>query len=57
MTNNPIMGRQNAVKSVSQIFQGHGKLSEEEEEQAKRLIREFAEFNKRGSFETGENSE
>lgn len=55
--NNPMMGRQNAVKSVSQIFQGHGQLSDEEEEQAKRLIREFAEFNKKGSFDTGENQE
>ena len=55
MKNNRTMERQNAVKSVSQIFQGQGKLSEEEEQQAKRLIEEFAEFNKRGSFDTGEN--
>ena len=55
--NNPTMERQNAVKSVSQIFQGHGKLNEEEEKQAKRLIQEFAEFNKRGTFDTGENQE
>jgi hypothetical protein len=54
MTNNRTMERQNAVKSVSQIFQGHGKLSDEEERQAKRLIQEFAEFNKKGSFRTEE---
>jgi len=50
MSNNRSMERQNATKSVAQIFQGAGPLSEEQEQQAKRLIREFSEFNKRGTF-------
>jgi len=53
--NNPTMERQNAVKSVSQIFQGHGKLSDDEEQQFKRLVRETAYFNRVGKFQTGEN--
>ena len=57
MSNNRTMERQNAVKSVSQIFQGHGKLSEDEEKQFKRLVRETAHFNKVEKFEKGENQE
>ena len=44
------MERQNAVKSVSQIFQGSGPLDEEEERQFKQLVEDVAEFNKTGSF-------
>lgn len=57
MSNNRSMERQNATKSVAQIFQGQGKLSEDEEQQFKRLVRETAHFNKVGSFETGENQQ
>jgi hypothetical protein len=57
MRNSQTMERQNAVKSVSQIFQGAGPLDEEEEKQFKRLVREAAHFNKVGKFEKGENQE
>ena len=50
MKNNRSMERQNATKSVAQIFQGAGPLTEAQEQQAKQLILEFSEFNKRGTF-------
>ncbi len=44
------MERQNAAKTVGQVFQGQGPLTEEEEQQFKELIEDVAEFNKRGRF-------
>ena len=44
------MERQNAAKTVGQVFQGQGPLTEEEEKQFKRLIQDVSEFNKRGRF-------
>ncbi|WP_049937165.1 hypothetical protein [Haloplanus natans] len=47
---NKTMERQNAAKTVGQVFQGQGPLTEEEEQQFKELIEDVAEFNKRGRF-------
>lgn len=47
---NKTMERQNAAKTVGQVFQGQGPLTDEEEQQFKQLIEDVAEFNKRGRF-------
>lgn len=56
MTNKTIE-RQSAAKAVAEIFHGQGPLTEEEEEQYKRLTEEVAEFNKRGRFTGSESTE
>jgi len=48
--NSSTMERQNAAKTVGQVFQGQGPLTDEEEQQFKQLIEDVAEFNKRGRF-------
>ena len=57
MGNSSTMERQNAAKTVGQVFQGQGPLTEEEEQQFKQLIEDVAEFNKIGRFKERESSE
>lgn len=56
MNNNKTMERQNAAKTVGQLFQGQGPLTDEEEEQFKELIEDVAEFNKIGRFKERQSS-
>jgi hypothetical protein len=48
--NNKTIERQSAAKAVAEIFHGEGPLTEQEEEQYKRLTEDVADFNKRGRF-------
>lgn len=54
---NKTMERQNAAKTVGQVFQGQGPLTDQEEQQFKQLIEDVAEFNKRGRFGERQSSE